>query len=1742
MVGGLEKLLDSSRDSGVLTRATAILEAAVQSKSFVSNVTCCQRWLSAAKTLVAKEEASADVLRSIVQCLHKFVPIPAGAASDWCQVGLLCLLQPEVRMEAHAALCSQRKATLAPLRRGTDAPVYAAIKDCIGPQLSRWMEGSQGSAALQVWTLIIQWMGEYLPQNAASVNVLLRVASKGFAASSQPQLQCQALDSWQVLISTFKPETLRMHKMLVLVMTPLRQRPSADPLVRLALVRTLWHLAVKLGPQHLATSFQQVGVTLLKTLAGFLAEVSTPTQSGCDSDNLRRECLCVLLRLLQLPVDPGWQSAMEGVSLASLASPLETGVLGRHLEGFDQTCRTAITFIQQSSNYAPELGCLLMHLLLKRAAEAHSADSVPVAAALLKLVLDGLTDWLPAAPLACKTVLWEASHLPEKMLTSHCYYSGKQGQLHGTPVLSLLKLVLQPPLLAVFNSTEEVTQLFQRLLTLGLQNPSRLHLLQSVLGCLERCPPAAVLACTLWLALASAVLTCVQAGNEVNQGSDLEPDFSALVATLAFPVHHGLPSADAKLRKAVTRRWLQLYRAFSCAAVLVPNESPNSICHETWRRLCPALTEQLKEDVGYVDAVCDLLAAAGPSQNLSASSGSSPGPPMLSGSPCWGQRPHRGSALAELQPYCQALAWALDAIARMCPGEARRSASGGKLVRPVQDLVGCLRGVPPLVEAVGLLAPPMSALLASGQAPKVVEPMWVSLCGALVSQRQAAWLSDEQSLLVALTPLLEAALRRCTRGPVHDRTVHLWHTVFAQRPNLQVPPRLRDVLCKAKLLPDLESEELALCVPVSVSQDSLVPDAELPRTPQKRELAVFSPSPTARPTILRVRRAASRASPRKGRSVYDVRAEEFVVVRDSVEKKRVLTEHQREVLKERRSLPALYSNLSQSGLDSQDSEETPQSDDMESAHPTSAENPTMQSAPVIVLDSESDECDLPSSGAQPSCTLEAQEVLPPNTASKGMVPETQQDSTPLGPAKVLEPSSTNTPVSAGSPRVHRLRARLSFAWLPTPGKGGTPGGDTEVVPSSQSTIDSSDDDMGSECQPLGDQEKPATLWVQDRLSGRLVASQCDGSPETQEQKCASLLEGGPGRWHGLLLEDGIAPLADNEPEEPSSNVLLSSKHSEEPLVNSVEEHSVDTHTACTVELALNERGTLEPFAGERPANREHFPSHETVSALVPDGTASKERILHLSMESPSCFSESTECITQTQQESSEVVVCSQETERVDLAAETEEELVALCAQGADSGREDDSGACIVQETEDDGVATTVKLQRAPSPEEASPLQTKVVRGARKRKLPSQTASPIASRLRAKKLRQGASSPPGSGGGRPPRWAGSPASMSRSRIMLDAAMRNVNSSPPSRRSTSAPLARPLADGPPTSILKRRQLLPPPTSPQEAKVPSGRRVSFADPPVQGEFQIAPPARKASCSRPLYEEGSQLEEEETLVDSQQPLWAALQGSTEPVDAVLPFLTSSLWHRSLGRKLRLQGIATVGDLASLTAAQALQLPVQPPRVASLRYALEQHASQHACPLPEALVEDCGGAPVELTAALESASPGPDSLQVEDDGVPCSQPSLLGNCQETPVLMQDCGASLELSAALGEASLANTDVTSLSREVANNASCAADALEAEASGTPCAQTPSSETCQQESPVEASLPAATDLFGNHALLEHRTSFTEQAVQTDPMVLSRGEAHQLFTPESFASLQPAELAHILAMVATALSQHSVHSTQ
>ncbi|XP_077557759.1 uncharacterized protein LOC144173119 isoform X1 [Haemaphysalis longicornis] len=1778
LLSGLAELLRTCKQPDTLSRAAVILEALAQHEDFGKDPKCRQQWLRAAKQLVSKDEASPDALRCIVQCLHRLSPV--DVISDWCHVGLQCLLRPEVRTEVHTVLCTQRKVALAPPRRGVEAPAHAAIKECLVPQLTKWMDNGQGCTALQVWSLTIEWMGEYVARNASSMNLLLRIASRGFGASSQPQLQKLAMESWKVLISAFKPEALRSSKMLGLVLVPLQQRPSVEPQARLALVRTLWHLAATLGPYHLAACFQQAGLLLLKTLGGFLSEGTTIADRP-----ERLESLYALLRLLQLPVDANWKADMDAVPLTPLGGPLETSVLGRHLKEWERTCRSAIGLLQQNTEHAPSLGCLLMHLLLKRAVEAHTADNVPVAAAMLKLVLDGLSDWLLGAPQACKRVLEEASQLPEKMLTSHCYYSGKLGVLHGTPVLSLLKLLLQPALLAVFSEEDEVVRLFGRLVSLGLQNPSRLHLTEAVLGSLERCSSsAASLLCELWLCLCSALLPHLQQGQEVNQGSDLEPDFSALVAALAFPVHHCLPCASPKVRKTVVRKWCELYKVFGCSAALVPNVSPHAVCHETWRRIGQGLTPQLQQDIGYVDSLCDLLATVSPTGGGGTES-SAPSPPLATGaSPlrCWGSS-HRNSprsALGDLQPFCHALAWALEAAAHKAalPSEAFSVAAVVvKLGRLLQGLLASLRGTAPVVELLGLLGPSLAQLLGSSLAIKL-EGAWSALCSLLSGA--GPW--DESQLLGCLSASLEAALGQPRPGPIRDRALHLWQSLFTRltpATKAQLPPSLREVLRKVK--PSL------VPVPAELSQDSLVPDACLPSTPPKKEALSFSPLAlpskggrrTLAPSPSKSKRPSGVGSPalttpttRKRRSLYDFRAEEFVEVVSPIKKQQVLTEHQREVRKERRSLPALYSNLSQSNLDShdQDSEDTPQSEEMDAKEPTWAvpgetkpnglPAPAQQSSagvlsnPVIIVDSDSGEENEPLSSFTSAALLASreacrtpplQELQPQNTAGADamgttVVPETQQDDTaPLleTPKGVSAVPCTQQPAASGSPRVHRPKAKLSFARSSAVVVAEVPEEGVDVVPSSQSTTDSSEEAQpaAKPSQPLVDPhpDSHARVWRLDKDSGRLVASQDSPSPQRKsnrrrrksslaraQEETKSLLARGrrsrtllpdnpDGYWQDVL-EDGIAPLADDEPE--GSSVDKAQLRKDAPVVESsaTEEQTMQVDTVDDETEPATQLPSTEAVVGE-----EVGPTvlSETVTTAPSDDGAGEVCSLQLSEGGYSLVLSS----DVPEPAAEDVVVLGESPEFGEPLSEDTEVATQLAAEteGHPASSEEDlpieGHVCTVPETEDNtGVALEMPQGETETQSEICPL-TGMVKGARKRKLPSQATSPIASRLRAKQARQqehGSPPPSGAGGAsngssRPPRWAvssvGSPAALSRSRIMVDAARRNSagGSSPSSRHSPSHNGGPPRpSPRPPAGILKR----PPADGNSPQPKQSGRHVSFADPPVQGECEVQ--TYKKSFSRALYEEPEAMDEGE-LVDSQLAVFPALEGCTESVNAVLPFLASSLWQSTLGRRLRQQGLCTVGQLASLTAAQVLQLPLRTPKVASLRVALQQYADSRGeaeeSPLPPATAP--------TTQAAEVCNGLADSPEVElcdlTEG-PAAAPSVAA----TPSLDLEEDEALPCGQATGQ----EGDVAEESAAVTAVESVAASLV---FSG-PSPQTAEPKTLHSSA------------------VQCKPSTTVVASQTGPVVLSKEEVCQLLTSDFFASLERVDLGRILATIATVVA--------
>ncbi|KAH7963466.1 hypothetical protein HPB52_021233 [Rhipicephalus sanguineus] len=430
-------------------------------------------------------------------------------------------------------------------------------------------------------------------------------------------------------------------------------------------------------------------------------------------------------------------------------------------------------------------------------------------------------------------------------------------------------------------------------------------------------------------------------------------------------------------------------------------------------------------------------------------------------------------------------------------------------------------------------------------------------------------------------------------------------------------------------------------------------------------------------------------------------------------------------------------------------------------------------------------------------------------------------------------------VSGGSPRVHRPRARLSFT-RPSAQEACEELGDTDVVPSSQSTVDSSEEvevaKLGQD-KPLMDPhpESPVTVWLQDKEKGRLIASQeaplspakhqrslrmlvhedgGDSPPKNARHTRGWLLANGPIRWQDELLENGIAPLDDHV---PTNSV---------PAEQNIEEHgdssAVHAEEARTTQESTDTEIYEDQLEGEEPVTKEAETSPPCEpSAASPALVNSEECVLQLSEGSSACYSEGTMQASQASPEFGAPIPSSEDTNRVELAMDTEEQIGNVCPAGVDVHESFPAGhscpdICTVPETEDQATIESWEPQSvtdtAASKPESMLAQGKAVRGARKRKLPSQTTSPISSRLRAKQVRQeqvrrSSSPPPDAAGGKPPpRWSGSSPALSRSRIMLDAAMRSVGSSP-SRHTANVPFAQQSADdggstGPLPSILKRR----------------------------------------------------------------------------------------------------------------------------------------------------------------------------------------------------------------------------------------------------------------------------------------------------------------------------------------------------
>ncbi|XP_066996220.2 uncharacterized protein [Anabrus simplex] len=95
---------------------------------------------------------------------------------------------------------------------------------------------------------------------------------------------------------------------------------------------------------------------------------------------------------------------------------------------------------------------------------------------------------------------------------------------------------------------------------------------------------------------------------------------------------------------------------------------------------------------------------------------------------------------------------------------------------------------------------------------------------------------------------------------------------------------------------------------------------------------------------------------------------------------------------------------------------------------------------------------------------------------------------------------------------------------------------------------------------------------------------------------------------------------------------------------------------------------------------------------------------------------------------------------------------------------------------------------------------------------------------------------------------------------------------------------------------------------------------------------------ASHSQFSQGSVEDMHSDMISSEEPIFPALQNCSDDINNIIGDLTDTIWSKPLIEKLEENGIFTVGDLCSKSAAYVLQLPVKEPKLSSTLQVLENY------------------------------------------------------------------------------------------------------------------------------------------------------------------------------------------------------------
>ncbi|XP_039611141.1 telomere-associated protein RIF1 isoform X2 [Polypterus senegalus] len=528
--------------------------------------------------------------------------------------------------------------------------------------------------------------------------------------------------------------------------------------------------------------------------------------------------------------------------------------------------------------------------------------------------------------------------IPPKVLGSPAY--------QGTPALFLIILFFQGGLLESFVMDERFYTCMETLVGSGLCGPtSPLAFSESVLSVINQ---NATLVTNkehlwrMWSIIVNPLKESITQTNEVNQGDALEYNFTAIYSALMLPITHlvtvkGFPQATMK---TLLKTWSEFYKTFARCSALVATAEENICCEELCAKIMQGLENNDLLNSLTLEAFVNILLVMIECINFSPytpkfqQKNKSPHTPSS-----WKRK--KNKPLGNLTSFMKILALAMNSFHKVgisdtaVDSSVPSVASAGMTLLSILSALFCnLSLAQPIQEALSSLTKPMAAFYertakTSSELPKIyanlghkLEKLLSDIFSCLQSKFTAAY---DNELLEKMAPVLKVTFLHKNKQ-IQSQTAQFWNSTFAKTASLRYPEELKAVLNQVRqkipiILPGFEAVEMAdsLSGPLSDTCDDSQLDIKISgvelKSTGKRESLLTKAEEIKEKSASHSKAVSvkldfgSMKSPRKNLLLDEEKSVDFVFIPPE-QKKRTLTEHQKEVLRTKRvDIPAMYNNL-----------------------------------------------------------------------------------------------------------------------------------------------------------------------------------------------------------------------------------------------------------------------------------------------------------------------------------------------------------------------------------------------------------------------------------------------------------------------------------------------------------------------------------------------------------------------------------------------------------------------------------------------------------------------------------------------------------------------------------------------------------------------------------------------------------------------------------------------------------------